>query len=399
MTRTGEIINMEQRRRSYASLYRNACSVFWVLMPIIGQYRIIPISPILVFCMLIFLLYIFRYKKLAIENVCIPYIVYVIVVTGFLSLSFDLLPVNTLVSKYIGFVLLFFTFYYIMPRLIDFEYTLSIYQKMAIFVCSLTIIQYIMHYLIGIRISFLIPNVLYGELQSENTSNIIVSQMASGRYSSVFLEPSHLVEFCLPVLGWNLFPAEKKRDLSRMDYIKAMIVSLGMVMTTSMLGIVGVSSLWMIFFVCRIKRKITIRRLIIIIVLVVGGVFFSAQPIIQEQIQKKVMSAHHLANTNTSLYLRIIAGWDCYKDMPLLNKAVGCGYGNSLLYIYKTGIGLFHYRLSPGLEGYMSGLARMFFELGFVGVAIYLIMFYRNIGRIKKRGTIAQIFCLLLIFL
>jgi len=397
MTRTGKITNMEQRRGSYASMYRNVCSVFLILMPIIGQYRIIPVSPSLMFCMLIFLLYIFRYKKIAIENVCIPYIVYVIVMTGFLSLSFDLLPVNTLVSKYIGFLLVFIAFYCMMPKLIEFDYTLNIYQRVAVFVCVLTIFQYIMHYLMGIRMTFLIPNIMYGNTENMNTSRIIAAQISSGRYSSVFLEPAHLVEFCLPALGWVLFPVEKKYDLSRREYIKAIIISLGMVMTTSMLGIAGVASLWMIFFVSKHRKTITARRLVIVFAVVIAGIFFSTQPIIQEQIHKKLRSAQHLANTGTSLYMRVIAGWACFKDMPIYNKIVGCGYGNAALYILGTGIGLSYYRYTAGFEGYMSGLSNIFFDLGIIGAVLYFRMLYKKIGKIKRPGNVVQVFCILLI--
>ena len=193
--------------KKYALKKSNLCTIFLVLMPILGQYRIISFSPNMAFgIFVVFYILISNNFHINISNKIIIYIFYVICLTAIMSKKISYGSVNTLVNRMIGFIITIFAFYICLPEVLNFRLGLKFYTVIVLVSSIFVIIQFILFYVSGIAITFLIPNVKYGEAVDAVTNVIIEHQILNGRFSSFFLEPAHQAEFSLPCLALNLFP-------------------------------------------------------------------------------------------------------------------------------------------------------------------------------------------------
>ena len=95
------------------------------------------------------------------------------------------------------------------------------------------------------------------------------------------------------------------------------------------------------------------------------------------------------------MYRRIIYGWDCYRDFDWVHKIFGCGYDNSGLYLRETGIGLKYVNYEE--TGYMSGISKMFCELGLIGALMNLSFVVVPALAVRSRLTKVMLLCWLII--
>ncbi len=373
--------------------YNKLCTGLLICLPIINQYRLLPISFLQVYELFIVLLVFIRTnQKIKVNQWIVFYAVFIIVYTPYITFWLDLMKTKTLLFKIVGFGLVMISFYLVLPEIFDYDYGLKLYKKITILCSIFVIIQFVLYYISGIGISFLLPNMRYGKNVGEITNTIIQAQISTGRFSSFFLEPAHQAQFSLPCLALLLFPIRSEKRVGRENYVVPLLISFGICLTTSLLGIMGVLLIWGFFYWKNFKRKLSPQKLMILIISIIGGIMLFSQPIIQEQFIKKINSLNHLANHDTSLFLRTMVGWFCFKDMNIFYKLFGCGYGNMKLFMKKTQIGIEYYN-NEAIIGYMSGMSELFCSFGIIGVYLYFRMYWKKIRKCNDFGLTALVLC------
>lgn len=385
------------RKISLVYLYQ----VLVLLTPILNNYLLIPIQFLYIVCAFgsLLFLYMLSQQKIKIAGKVIIYSLYVVMLLVFYAMSGKDVPVRTIVARIVYFILIFINFYVLAFQIWDYERCFKLYEKICLFVSILIVIQFILGYL-GMGVS-LIPAGLTTNTVELTSSNVYrARQMLDRRFSTFFLEPAHQAQYCLPCLAMVLFSGIKT---AKKKMIPAFVLTAGLLTTTSMQGILGAGVIWLIFLIFMIKEeKIKgLGRLLLLVPLIMVAIYIVlTQPVLQEQFQKKIMSFNSgKIHRDTSLYVRIIYGWDCYNQIGILQKIFGYGYSNSGTYLLSSGIGLKFTTIE--LIGYMSGISKMFCELGVAGVLLnFSIMLfpllkkqfgkrdYRIIGLIVSVGII-----------
>ncbi len=116
---------------------------------------------------------------------------------------------------------------------------------------GLIVLQYLCYYIFGFHLQ-LVATPLLEESAAQwiplvQTGRIAVTGEATGFYrpSAFFLEPSHFTIFCFPALALVLLAPGTNRDRTRL--LPAAVLSLGILLTTSGMGIAIVLGLWMLF--------------------------------------------------------------------------------------------------------------------------------------------------------
>lgn len=340
-------------------------------------------------------------KKILVSGRAFLYALYVVFFLVLYAMLGNV-SLSLIASRTTYFLLIFINFYVLAYQIWDYERCFKLYKKICLFVSALIIIQFVLGHL-GIGIS-LIPAGVTTNTAGQISSNVYrTNQLLDGRFSTFFLEPAHQAQYCMPCLALVLFSG---LNTDKRTIIPAIILTAGLLTTTSMQGILGAGVIWAIYLVVMIKEeriKRTVGRLLLLVPLIVISVYFlGTQPVLREQFQKKIMSFNGgNIYRGTSLYVRMIYGWDCYKEMGILQKIFGYGYSNSGTYLLSSGIGLRY--TSRELIGYMSGMSKMFCELGIVGVLLnFRVMVFPLLRKpkahrdLKLIGLIASITVIML---
>lgn len=175
---------------------------------------------------------------------------------------------------------------------------ISLFFKYAIRIAELAtiaiIIQFISHNILGRTIDFRPLSLL--TTQENIWVRTSVNYGAVGylyRPSGFFLEPSHFFLYSFPIITVLLLSV----DRDKRDFRTALFISLGLLLTTSGMGIVVLAGLWTLYFLIykRIEdysiysfiKQISVRSVIIVLLLVV--VFYLAYrgiPFIQNTVDR-----------------------------------------------------------------------------------------------------------------
>lgn len=131
------------------------------------------------------------------------------------------------------------------------SYFRKIIESVAIFSFGVVFVQTLLHYRLNLNLSF----VCFPLLQSTYRENYtgVVYRSVLYRPTGIFLEPAHYSEYCLFALISTLFPEDGRVNMKR-----AIIIALGIVMTTSGMGILfsGIIFCW---FLLTNPEKLTMK--------------------------------------------------------------------------------------------------------------------------------------------
>lgn len=382
----------------------NYCySFLLVVVPIICNYRIFPIPLLYAFFLLGLILCIDEVwnggRASGINSGFLLFILCAIITSISVQIAGLDISLRVFVIRITLLVLFFINVFIYAFNVVDFEYIYKLYRNICLALTALIIFQYFLS-LIGHPVSFIFPDLSVTTGDKLPTNFYRIQQVNSGRFSTFFLEPAHQAQYILPCLGLLLvYDAEDISYSKRLLF--AIALSIGLVATTSMQGILGALIIWgyYAFTILKGRNKKKLQYLFLLIpIFIVGMYCLYQQPIIREQFQKKIMSLLDL-NTgfNTSMYLRVKIGWDCYKDSNWIYKLFGCGYSNAGHYLTQTGIG-YHYYADANQIGYMSGASKLFVEFGLIGVVLLVFGIIKQ-SILFKDKTINVIFLSWLILL
>lgn len=243
-------------------------------------------------------------------------------------------------------------------------YYIKYVEAIAVFMSFIVIAQTILYYGTGItassRLAFL-PFKPWLE-ESVKTNMTGIGMVVSGffRPSAMFLEPAHFSHFCLIGLASSL--ARNERIVCR----KAIIITLGTLLTTSGLGIVSVIMLWGIKLVFnRGSLNETIRRVL------VGGILIAflilGLMVVSDTFRMAVTRIWTPYDGHQSAVGGRLLNATLIKQLSFKELLVGCGYKNIPTYGVNN------------LQYYMTGAVELLYCQGIIGFSLFMILYLRII--------------------
>ena len=231
-----------------SSVVDKICAFFLVVSPILQHYQGLLRNA--GFTILIFLCPFLAIKVMSIfkENIrisvaIIPLVVYEI----YTAFHIDAFSVMSLVyATYIIILFLCVATEGCIDRELCIKYSLVVAKIASILVIVQTVSYYLLHYYIRcIPVDWLLPD---SDMWLDRVVNGVTSAGALFRPSSIFLEPSHLVLYTFPHVCICLLSSNK-------DIKSALIISLGIGLSTSGMGIGCLLLLWGVYFIFYSDKK------------------------------------------------------------------------------------------------------------------------------------------------
>lgn len=278
-------------------------------------------------------------------------------------------------------------------EVIDIELVIRSAVVIAEAAAVLIFIQYICYYIGGFHLQ-LVPTSLLKSNASQwillaQTGRISVtgSLMSFYRPSAFFLEPSHLAIFCIPLLIYLL----TSHEVTKKDRLSAMIISAGIVLSTSGIGIVSCIGIWCVYLLLynstrdrnskSVLRKFFKPRNIVVIILIIVTVvlLFCTVPFFRKSIMRIFVSE---AGGNNAMQARNATGARIVKQLSGKQLLLGVGLAN------KGNIA----------EWNVAGFYYMYYIYGIVGVVLSMWFYVSTIAKKIEISAWASMFIIVLSF-
>lgn len=232
----------------------------------------------------------------------------------------------------------------------DFKYYIKILRKVTLFVAIYAIIQWIWFNITGLKLI----NVIGTTKQAVEFNENLGKYETIYRPPSIFLEPSSVTYFVIPYLCYCLFNNKDKNEMKR-NIIEAVIISLGLLCTTSGQGIVALIAVWILWMVFGLF-KADLNRILWIIPIIVVFVWISSTNIIEYSLNRVFNSGDSMSAIDARS-----GGYDEYSKLSDVRKIFGVGFGN-----YNE-------------EIYYSSFADILCSTGIVGLLLVVTFYLRRL--------------------
>lgn len=216
-------------------------------------------------------------------------------------------------------------------------YTTMLYKLTAV-VAVYAIIQFVVYHLTG----FQLPHT-FGPVKQDG--GVIDSVVTAYRPASILPEPASATYFMVPYLCFALFGAESKID--RRSLLKALLVSLAILCTTSGQGLIVLVACWGTWIIKEAK-SFNFGRLII--VLAIGAIALS-------QIDLSFTINRVTTDDGMNAVDARSEGYDLLKTIPVKELVFGKGFGN-----YDEDV-------------FFSSFASIIFSTGIINMVLVAIMY------------------------
>lgn len=342
-------------------------TILLVLMPILNQYMFGPLTYIEFFSLASPLFIWFSRDQIRLSNNnywFVYYALYACIITYLNSIFIDSTTAVNINLRMVKFLLTTLNFFFIAPLLFDFKYGFKIYSYVILVVCAILYFQYGFHILFHRQVNFLIPGLPLNYENGLNSSHLIETVLGGVergyffRPTSVFIEPAFYSMYCLP---WLAIAIYKKRT-----QLLAIVVTLSAFLSTSTIGFVVPTVLWFYYFALNIdfsRNKLRMGFVLLVASFLVVNYIDVSDALTSLLVKQNELNS--LTQTN-SLTLRVLRGWECFKQLDYLHIFWGCGYGNVSAYFFENGIRTIYDYTNSKLD-YMSGGFLMLCSLGIIG--------------------------------
>lgn len=361
------------------------CMLGVVFLPILDQYQFFSIRFMHIYGFVVMFCLLIVKKKITILYKFVPYIVYVIFMMILSAFNLSAVGPILLIKNIVSFFMLAYGMLMLMPMVFDAKRGYDLYTKIVAFISIVSILQYILNQFFSLRIPLIVPGLTLNYGNGMSSSEMISALISTPNYrvSSVFLEPAYHSAYVLPWLFLTLFNVNHiKRNTSRKFLILAITATIGCLLTTSMIGIVGVSVAWLIYFWKNIFSRKSFAYVLILPIFLAVGVYFFQLDAIQAQFLSKIHSLQDLTRP-TSLSLRLIRGYYCFLELELVQKIFGCGYGMLYQFFIQNNIQTI-LDTSGIVITYMNGLSLLVCSVGLVGTVLYVVPMFMGIRKYLK---------------
>ena len=299
-------------------------------------------------------------------NYLLLYCLYIII--GFLiCISSETLnvPIITIIFRDVKMCLfILFVNLCMSADLFDYHYSFKIYSKIIMMSCVLLLIQTFSFYFLKRNLyGVIMPLILQGDYQYIDYSSMSMQYLY--RPCAFFLEPSGLTSYFSLYLAILL-----NRKPNNRNVLIALFVSFCMILSTSGQAYLYGSILWILFIIKCLKKYLTKKTILVLLIFafVLPIILFKLYntDIVYKSIQRIIDGSASGGNAITSRTFSI----SYFKELPLMNKIIGVGYGNPVPNIYFNSL---NYTL------YCSG---------FVGLFIILMFFFKAYKVYNKKNFV-----------
>ena len=241
----------------------------------------------------------------------------------------------------------------------DIHFFLKCLRWVTLFVCIYAILQSISFHFTGYKLI----NVIAPTKQGVVFHNSLRQYETIYRPPSIFLEPSAVTYYIVPFLCFCLFEPNYELYVNSKSGLRdAIIITIGVLATTSGQGIVVLGCLWLLFIFNLLISKKNNNKTFKIIIVITGVLTISTWSVVAYSIGR-------IFNTSgmSAVDARIV-GYATLSQLNTMQKIFGSGFGNYIETIYY------------------SSYADILFCLGYVGLALNCIYF----GTLFKNGMLFQ---------
>lgn len=289
-----------------------------------------------------------------------------------------------LIGSSIRFVFYLFCACVMSAMFFDLDYFIRKYRGLVIFATALMVVQTLLFYWKGY--------VLFGTIPGLKVSNPGYDQDVERRTfasfyrpGSMFLEPSYYAQFVFPYLAYTLFSKNR-----RQKYLKAMVPTIGCVLSTSGQGIIISSMLWAARFVDNTlrlkKRSINLRTVLVLILALLSVLAMAKTPMLQTSLQRLFGDPY-----GGSAASRIYRGYAIYQRLKPIHKIIGVGYGHVRVYLSTEDIRTEYSMGEDTYSEYMNSIADILVSLGVIGVGLFswmMIRLWRSTSGFRRACTL-----------
>lgn len=326
------MITLQKTTGQGASVGTKICTVIALILPILSPYGIgtssanFPLTDFVCICLICFVLI---QRRKVISNKFLLFIwgicVFETIISCLFSSSIDL-DVILGFKVAIEFMICLFAYSYLIKS-INREFFFKVAETIGLICAALAILQYVFasvgyyDFYSGILPLPIEKYSHFGGLLDPNTGAI--------RVHSFFEEPSYLAIYMLPIFAHFL---QQKR------FLKATIIAVSCVCSSTMLGAVGIVLVLFITIIISsldIKDKVKLCVLLIGIIVVLSVLYYksvSLQMVVDYYVSRWMNMDQELMRSNSSASQRIIGNRDLYNEYPFLHKVIGTGINQYTLY-------------------------------------------------------------------
>ena len=277
---------------------------------------------------------------------------------------------------------------YIAYKHFNVEFAIKIAINSAILFSIYAILQFTVHKFSGIILPTIINKAWVFEPEAGLRLDYELYYQWTYRSSSLFLEPSYFAAFCSVGLSALLFVADENKS----SFIKSLIVTLGLIVSTSSAGLVILIINWSGYFYkiyLKSKRMIRFRELIITLVFIVFAIYVFGSSMAETLIARTA--------TGGSFGQRVMRGVIISEYLSPYQKLVGVGINNLGDFVRYNGI-VTRYDEGPSMLNYSSSLIGTYLCSGIVTLLFYL-RFYIKSWLNKNNNEFSRLLILTLFFL
>lgn len=254
---------------------------------------------------------------------------------------------------------------------INVKHLITCASKIAIGASICLVVQYICFYLMGFHLT-LVPVSLLLPSSSQwiggaMTGLISITGRRGNLYrpSAFFLEPSHYFLYCFPIMFLLLFSPDRSKKKLRW----AMLISLGMVLSTSGMGIAVTAGAWGLYFATTGKKEYKLSNILrprniflIAVILVVFIIAYYNVPFLNQAVNR-IFYANK--GGSTAISGRTEKGTALIRGMRGLTLV----FGNS--------------DSTSGISYNLSGFVATMYKYGIIGTVLSYSFYLQGMFRLK----------------
>lgn len=275
----------------------------------------------------------------------------------------------------IGYILVMFWVIGTYKNLICESRLFGIMKLVSIIASVIVAAQILCHYVFGFHLISNIPIFLKADIAEKYAFLMNTGIDITGMYrpSAFFLEPSHFAEYGFMVLLWLLL-----KDNGRNKIRNAIIISFGIVLTTSGMGIAMVVGSWIVYVIWGMDLR-RIENIVKAVALVLGSIVIVALclrlPFFQSAVNRVAVTGQGYNAIEGRLFF-----WNYYFETLSSSQLLwGCGYASEI-------------------DKYMTGFMKLLYCSGYIGVILFYLMLFQQITPKNKFKMVIILFYSVLVF-
>lgn len=286
----------------------------------------------------------------------------------------DSLPITAIVS-FIAFSMFF--------NVINYNYLLDLYKKIAVLAIVLFSIQYISKLLLGTFPAFQLP--FFPSFYSYEDT---ISSLEKVRCFSFFLEPSHMAVWLIPLLIIYSFA-------DKINYLKVGMLVLVLILLNSGSGMIGLSTIAILYIVSNIFLKGSFRNKLLSCILIIFGLtalswYFSSEFGTEVLARSNSLKTGDFA-LEQSGFVRIVRGYMLWNKLSMFDIIFGC---NSNVKIASYAAQIPGYLSDAGSDTWLNGIQSIMIYTGIVGLILmvsFVFYLWKNNSKAGKALIITWI--------